>query len=294
MKTIRYKISIIIALVTILVQAQKNEKSFTKELTIKKGAEVVLIANYTDIEIIEWNKKKVQVKATMTVEGVSKEVAQTYFDTWEMDLKREEDKIKIISKSKKHYPIYLELGTDIDIASSIFEMPEISIESLGVLDTMSFSYPEINFDEVFNDSTFNKIFTYKFNAELDSLGNRINKFDFEKLKNNQKYLQEWQEANKDNFIKLRERALEIAIRKKEIKRNKKKIAITRKELAKKRAKMAKKRVKVIKKKSKERHKEIKRILKNRKEAKVRTKLTIKVPKGTDFDMNVNYSKIRTN
>lgn len=37
-----------------------------------------------------------------------------------------------------------------------------------------------------------------------------------------------------------------------------------------------------------------KILKNRKGVKVRTKLTIRVPKGTNFDMNVNYSKIRTN
>ncbi len=309
MRKLKYNIGVFLAFFTMLSYAQKFENKFSKEITIKKGIDVSLIANYADIEIVEWSKDKVQVDAVMTVKGVSKEVAQTYFDTWEIDLTKEKDGITIISKSKNRFPELIGYVNDIDLDAFVVEMPEISIESLGVLDSMNFSFPEINFEEILNDSTFNKIYTYNFGAELDSLSKIINEFDFEKLKENQKYLQEWQEANKDNFIKLREKALELALKNREkAVANRVKLVNKREEASKKRAKAAKRRVKEALKRAKEamkksknksqkikkRHKKIKEILKNRKETKVRTKLIIRVPKNTDFNMNVNYSKIRTN
>jgi hypothetical protein len=180
---------------------------------------------------------------------------------------------------------------------------------------MNFSFPEINFSEVFNDSIFNRIYSYNFNFDLDSISGSFNNIDFEKLKENQKYLQEWQEANKDNLLKLRNKAGELAKRNKLFYESRIKASAKRAEAAKKRAEASLKRAEAAKKRAmasmerakaaekrskarfkaqKKRHEKIKDILKNRNEAKVRTKLIIRVPKGTTFDMNVNYSKISTN
>jgi len=300
MNKIPYKLTVLFLCIGLTVSnAQKFEKKINKEITTK-GDKVSLVANYADIEIVEWNKNKIKMEAVMTVEGATKEEAQSYFDSWKVGLDQKPDGIHIVSKSNNHS------RTSHRFEHFNFEMPEISIESLGVLDSIDFSFPEVNFKEIFNDSTFNTIYTHDFS--LDSLGGN---FDFEKLKENQEYLKEWQEANKENFIKLQKKAALMAKRNKmhhkrrvitakkraELARKRGELAKKRGELARKRSVIARKRVAEARKRgeaARKRHKKIRAIIKNRNKAKVRTKLIIKVPKGTSFNMNVNYSKISTN
>lgn len=289
----------------ITTNAQKFEQDYTREISVKKNTNVTLIANYADIEIIEWKKNKIKVDAVLTVNGLVDEVtAKGYLSSWLIGLTHEGDRVKIISKVRSY---------DFDILDDVdLEMPEISLESLGVLDSVNFSFPEINFNEIYNDSTFNKIFTHDFNFKIDSLSNNFNK----NITNQQKYFEEWQKANVDNLVKLREKALEIALKNKEL--HKERIKIHQKKIEKHQEKAQKHREKRLEllakinenrnewhskstKKRKEQHlkrlerrKEINEILKNRKETRVRTKLVIYVPKGTNFNMNVNYSKISTN
>ncbi len=292
---------------TITINAQKFEQDYSKEIMVKKGTEVTLIADYADIEIIEWKKNKIKVDAVLTVESVSKDNAKKYLNFWKIDVRQNNNEVKIISKTKQDYDFHW--SSDSEFEPHFIEMPEISLESLGILDTMNFSFPEINFQEIFKDSTFNQVFSYNFNFVTDSLNEGFNHFDFEKLKKNQNYLQEWQEANKDNFIKLREKALELALRNKDVHEKRMKIHERRMEIHResmeryeeKRQKQNEKRLERLEevnkrrlKYSKKRQNKIKEILKNRKKPKIRTKLIIRVPKGTAINMNVNYSKIKTN
>jgi hypothetical protein len=326
MNLIKYKTKTLLLLFVLCLQmlsAQKFKEAFKQEITVNKNAEVSLVANYADIEIIEWNKKKISVEAVMEVEGVPKESAESHFDNWRIEVKEKNDKVKIISKSNHAFPGF-DYYNDFDFEPIVFEMPEISIESLGILDSLSYSLPEITFPkgtisyfEIDNDSIFSN-FNFANNSliiHLDSLKNGkdfshiLDSFDFDNMKKTQEYLKKWQEKNKDYFIELQKRA-EILAKKnatyyeKEIKKQKlrQKLAKNREKMAKKHAenslKHQKKRVELLKKiksrkedRDKQREK-IKHILKNRKKAKVRTKLTIKVPKGTVIEMNVNYSTVR--
>ncbi len=293
MNKISYKLVVIVFFAINTLLAQSFQKEYTSEISFKKGGEVTLYANYADIEIKEWKKDKIKIDAIMKVEGVSNREAQSYLNTWNVSLNASNGKATIKSKSHSgHSPHF---DHEFDFEDFNFEMPELSIESLGVLDSMDFSFPEMNFSEVFNDSIFNSIYNYNFS--VDSISEN---FDFEKLKKDQKYLQEWQEANKDNFSKLQKKAGMIAKRAKqraELARKRGEIARKRGELARKRGEIARKRGELARKRGEEarkRHKKVRNILKNRNKANVRTKLTIYVPKGTEFNMNVNYSKISTN
>ena len=320
MNKISYKLVTIVFFAINTLYAQSFQEKYSSEMSFKKGGEVTLYADYADIEIKEWNKNKIKVDAVMKVEGVSKEEAQSHLNSWNIHLSAKNGKATIRSKSHTNHSRHFD--HDFDFEDFNFEMPELSIESLGVLDSMDFSIPEINFHEVFNDSVFNNIYTHDFN--IDSLSGG---FDFEKLKENQKYLQEWQEANKDNFVKLQKKAAMIAKKSKLLHKKRVKQSIKRGEHAKMRterlaeinerraekrseltrklaeqkkirterlAEIEKMRIRKHGKVARKRHEKIKKILKDRNKANVRTKLTVYVPKGTEFNMNVNYSKISTN
>lgn len=316
MKNIKFKTTIYLLFIGILFSnAQKFEKDFSKEISYT-DKEVILNANYADIEIKEWNKKKIKISATMIVEGVSEEIAQSYFDSWKIDIK-DNDKVRIISKSNNHFPRYLNLETDFDFnfdfEPMILEMPEISLESLNVLDSMDFNFPELNFSEVFNDSIFSKRFKLINFSKLDSLPNGVyfankGKLNTSNLKETQEYLREWKANNKDYILALEKRSKELTIRHQKKFQQRMKSIEKRKEMIEKRQEMIEKMKKVRKnnlvkakkvrakerKKLKESRAKIKAIIKNRDKAKVRTKLIIRVPKGTDINMNVNYSKVNTN
>jgi len=290
MNKVFYKLVIIVFFVINTLNAQSFQKEYSSEVSFNKEGEVTLYANYADIEIKEWEKNKIKVDAIMKVEGVQHKEAQSHLNSWDINLSVNNG--KAIIKSKSHAGHSSLFDNEFDFEDFNFEMPELSIESLGVLDSMDFSFPEINFSEVFNDSTFNSIYNYNFSVDSIS-GN----FDFEKLKDNQKYLKEWQEANKDNFIKLQKKAAVLAKKNKLLHEKRAKQSMKRAELARKRGEEARKRGELARKRGEEaqkRHKKIRNILKNRNKAKVRTKLTIYVPVGTEFNMNVNYSKISTN
>ena len=315
MNKVLYKLVIIVMFVVNTSYAQSFQKKYSNEIPFKKGGEVTLYANYADIEIKEWKKNRIKVDAIIKVEGVQKEEAQSHLNSWDISLSENNGKATI--KSKFHSNRFHHF----DFEDFNFEMPEISIESLGVLDSMDFSFPKMDFSEVFSDSIFKNIYRYDFS--MDSISGE---FDFEKLKANQEYLKEWQKANQENFSKLQKRAEMIAKRNKRLHEKRAKQSMKRIELAKmrteklaeiderrverhgelakkrgeevrKRGQLARKRGIIARKREEEarkRHKKIRSILKNRNKAKVRTKLTIYVPKGTELNMNVNYSKISTN
>jgi hypothetical protein len=312
MKTIKYNLIIAFLFLGFLyTSAQKFEKNFTKEISFSKNKTVSLNANYADIEIIEWNKNKIKVDATMVVEGVSEEVANAYFDAWKINLV-DGNPVKITSKSKNHFPYFLDINTDFnfDFEPLILEMPEISIESLGVLDSIDFSFPELNFEN----------FDFKFDNPyisligIDSLGinemffKNLDSINFINLSGKSDYLKKWKEQNQENLDKLIAKSKELAQKYKESHKVRLKSTGKRRQLLENlrkiheenrnktnelRKKYRNSRIKE-RKKMRESREKIRAILIDRDKVKVRTKLTIKVPKGTHFNMNVNYSKISTN
>lgn len=316
MKNIKFKLVIWILFIGIFTtNAQKFEKKFTKEISYT-DKEVTLNANYADIEIKEWNKKKIKIEATMTVEGVSEEEAQSYFDSWKINIEND-DKVRIVSKSSNRFPTFLNLeadfDSDFDFEPMVFEMPEISLESLDVLDSMDFSFPELNFSEIFNDSIFKKRFEMINFSKLDSLPYGIyfankGKLNKTNLKETQEYLRKWQINNKDYILELAKRSQELAINHQKAFQHRKKSLEKRKEILEKMKEVRKnnlekrKEIRITMQKLREKEREklkksrkkIKEIIKNRDKAKVRTKLFIRVPKGTAINMNIKYSKISTN
>jgi len=318
MKIKPYKLVLFLAFFgSVFANAQHFEKEFSKEISKGNGT-ISLHANYADIQIVEWKKNKIKIEAVMTVDGVSKEKAQNHFDNWDISLDNNSGDVSIVSKSNNYFSKSGNYSYHYDFDDFDFEMPEISFESLGVLDSMNFSFPDINFAEVLNDSVFKSISNINFNFfESDSTHFKMDK---DKVKKNQERMRAWQIANQENLKKLQIKARKLAMANQEIhEKRMKKVMEKRMEMNKKRAellaKVNKRRMeklmektkkrneiqekrnelrKKINQKRQERRSEIKEILKNRNEGKVRTKLIIHVPKGTNFEMNVNYSKISTN
>ncbi len=312
MKRIKYKLIILFLICNGIIQAQKLTKEFTKEISSDKNT-IELLVDYADIEIIEWNKNKIKIEAIMTVEGVTKNEAKKKIESWNVDILRDGKKIKIISKynEESEDKEYFSNKNLVKIDSKI---PEISLESLGILDSMNFSFPEINFSEILNDTIFTRIYKYDFNyLKKDS----IIMLDAKTLKKNIEYLKKWQSDNKENFEKLQKITNEFKKKQKQKNRHKEllekinKIKTERiKEQNEKRKKLLEKinKVRIERKNNIEKKREnirknreklkmsrnkIREILKNRHKSKIRTKLKIQVPKGTKFIMEINYCKVTT-
>jgi len=311
MKALSYKITLITILIfTTLLNAQTFDKKYKQEFKVNSDVVIDVNTRYTDIEIETWNKNEVTIEATIIIEGASKERADEIIKNWKFKALGNQDEIEITSKTISFLTnnithnlthgdnnIFVLRDFDFD-----FDFPEVSIGNLSILDSLHVVVmPDaLNFPEpvVFGNYHF----------EFDTP-----EFDYEKYKNDENYLKEWQKKMKKGLEKMQikmkknsaklKRELEVAQegRKTALKKyaeRRKEAMKLREEKLKERAEQHKELIKVKREVQEKRREEltkrrikIKNILIDRDKIKIKRIIKIKAPKNAKFNMNVRYGSM---
>ena len=285
MKKIQYKLIVSIFLMTGLTWAQEF-KTPVSQFQVDNQATVSIEASYTEIEIEEWNRNRVEVQGVMRVEGMSESEARAIFDAWHIEMENTENEVTIEAKSNQYGNDYFFIHNDKYLGNVVVDIPEISDRIIEALDSIHFVLPEITeFPDI----------DYDFDFDMDLDYESLN-FDYEAFKEDSKYLKEWQERNKEQLSRLKE----------ELKKNhsemiEKKKALAKKEMkamqdrqtAEKYAREVEKEARAMEKEIQERQFEIQKILEKRQKIKVKRTLKVKVPKNAKLEMDVDYCKITT-
>ncbi|MGS2763956.1 hypothetical protein [Sinomicrobium sp. M5D2P9] len=91
-----YRFSMLLmGLFALQVQAQKETKTFRESFSVNKDVMVEINTSHSDVQFETWNKNTVEVVATVEVEGLSKEEAKKYFESWDFRTTGDKNKIQI-------------------------------------------------------------------------------------------------------------------------------------------------------------------------------------------------------
>lgn len=298
MKRKHFKILILLFSFTFSIQAQQFTKP-VQEFKVGSNTEISIEASYAEIEIIEWNKNKVEVEGIMSIQGLAEDEAQEIFDSWDISAQANSDKISIRSSSSNFGNEYFFINSDKYIGNVVVDVPEISARVIDIIDSIHFVLPEF---ENFPDMNFEMNENFQFSG--DSIA-----FDYDEFQKNSAYLIEWQEENKEQMkiIKreLKANQAEMVRQQKQMQREVKEIQREAMEEARLHAREAQahmreaqnhareERAMIATESAREREYEVKRILENRQKVKIKKTLRIKVPKNAKLEMDVDYCKITT-
>ena len=298
MKRKHFKILILLFSFSLSTYAQQFTKPL-QEFKVGNNTAISIEASYAEIEIIEWNKNKVEVEGIMSIQGLPEDEAQDIFDSWDISAQANSDKISIRSSSSNFGNEYFFINSDKYIGNVVVDVPEISARVIDMIDSIHFVLPEL---ENFPDIQFEMDQNFQFAG--DSIA-----FDYDEFQKNSAYLVEWQEENKEQMklIKreLKESQVEMAREQKQMQREIKEIQREAMQEARLHAREAQvemreaqnqvreERTRVVAESAREREYQVKRILENRQKVKIKKTLIIKVPRNAKLEMDVDYCKIST-
>ena len=306
MKKIQYNLLAFLLIAnTTIAYAQKYDKKYNEEFNTNDNVIVSIDSRHADVQIETWNKNKVEIEATIEIQGANEKRKQEIIDNWNFKALGNKNEISIASKSKglvySEFPVIFDkLETD----NFDFEIPDVSIKNLAILDSLHTITPNVlEIPEPFIDMPED---AYYFS--FDSMP-----FDYEKYKKDKNYLKEWQKKMKEKMGKMKvewqqnadiskENAAKLKEELKAMQKEREKMVKERNkqlfEVEKRRAELDKQRAKIKKeideKKRQElaeRRIEVRKILEERDKIKIKRIIKIKAPKDAKFKMNVKYGSI---
>jgi len=308
MKKIPFKLIAFVCSLSMSMYAQQFETPL-QEYKVNNDIAISVEASYAEIEIVEWNKNKVEIQGIMNVQGLPEDEAQSLFDSWDINTQADASTIRIRSNSSNFGNEYFFFNSDKYLGNVIVDIPASTGRVVDIIDSIHFVMPEL---ENFPDMNFEMNTNFQFNS--DSIA-----FDYEEFKNNSEYLEEWQERNKEQLQllkkELKENQVELAMKQKEIQREikeaqrevqremkmvnqevKKEMYEAQREIheAQREIKMANEEMKrEVHREASEREHQVMRIMEDRQKVKVKKRLIIKVPKNAKLELDVDYCKITT-
>ena len=301
MKNTPFKLGAIACLLSMSLYAQRFETP-VQEYKANSDVAITIEASYAEIEIIEWNKNKVEVQGIMEVQGLPEEKAKDLFKDWDISAQATPDKISIRSVSSNFGNEYFFINSDKYLGNVVVDIPHISGMIVDIMDSVNFVLPEF---ENFPDIDIN--IPQSFHFDHDSIA-----FDFEEFQNSSDYLEQWQERNKGDLerlkAELKKNNAEMALNQKEMQREIERAKVevqnamkeVRKEMIEAEVKVKREmehykaeRQRMIEKGAKEREYQVKKIMEKRHSVKVKKTIRIKVPKNARLEMDVDYCKITT-
>jgi len=316
MKTAQFKVIIFLTLfLCISVSAQRFDKKYNEKFNANSDVSIHVDTRYTDIQIETWNKNTVSIEAIIEIEGASKEKADEIIKNWKFKTLGNKNEIEIISKTNvllmelsnaERHPVFdRQFNNNFDFE---FDFPEISVENLSILDSLHVGMPDaLHFSEphIMDHDAFH----FEFDAP---------EFDYEKYKNDENYLKEWQGKMKKslekmhiemkmNSVKMKKNTAKLKEELKAAQEKRRKLfeegVEQRKEAMKLRQKHLKERVEeqkaahIIRQQNYNEHTnakkriKIKSILEDRSKIKIKRIIKIKAPKDAKFNMNVKYGSM---
>lgn len=161
-------------LISMGVWGQSREKIITEEFMVDDNVVIEINTSYTDLEFDTWNKNKVEVIATVQIEGASDLEFQEYMENSSFEIFGNSSKVKILNKGESGRPIHFVTNAE----PIVIEIPDLpSVE---------------NFEFDFDFSAMENL------PEMPPIPSP--KFDYEAFKKDgEAYMKEWQENFEKDF-----------------------------------------------------------------------------------------------
>ncbi len=302
MKSTHFKLLILSFSLSLSSFAQEFTKPM-QEFKVGSNTKISIEASYAEIEIVEWNKNKVEVEGSMSIQGLPEDEAKAIFDSWDISAQADAESIKIRSTSTNFGNEYFFINNDKYHGNIVMDLPDVGAMVVDILDSMNFVLPEFeNFPDIDFDLSQN------FEIMGDSLA-----FDFKEFEKNSEYLKKWQVEHKEEMKKLKaelkENQAKMAIEQREMQNELREIQREAMEEARVHAREAqaqarvaqreaqrqvqKERSAMIAEGAKAREYEVQRIMRDRQKVKIKKTLRIKVPRNAKLEMDVDFCKIST-
>ncbi|WP_339651586.1 hypothetical protein [uncultured Maribacter sp.] len=187
MKTVSRQLIIALGLlITGGMNAQKECKTFQERFIVADDAVVDINTSNADIEFETWDKDEVAITATITLEGATKEEAESYFKHSPIEILGNSKEIRISSKSKSNsFFADFDSHSHFDFSDVRIEVPEIASFVVNMPQIAPFpEMPPLPQTEVFS-------------------------FDYEAYqKDGDKYMKKWQKNFEKSFDKKHQDRLE--------------------------------------------------------------------------------------
>lgn len=180
-------------LATTAVFAQTESKTYQEQFKVSEDAVLDINTSYADIEFETWDKDEVAITATITLDGATKEEAETYFKNTPIEILGNSNKVTVSSKSRNNSLFrYNDSDMDFDFANLHIDIPEIAPFVVNVPQIAPF--PEM---PPMPPLPMTKAFKFDYDAYKKDGEKYMKKWqkDFEKSfdKKHQKRLEEWGE-----------------------------------------------------------------------------------------------------
>ena len=281
MKRKHFKILILLFSITLSIQAQQFTKPL-QEFKVGSNTEISIEASYAEIEIIEWNKNKVEVEGIMTIQGLPEDEAQDIFDSWDISAQANADKISIRSSSSNFGNEYFFINSDKYIGNVIVDVPEISERVIDIIDSIHFVLPEFeNFPDIEFEMNENFVFSgdsiaFDYEEQMKVIKRELKENQVQMARQQKEMQREIKEMQKEVIQEARLHVREAQMEAREVQRH-----------------VREENVRVRSESDREREHEVKRIIENRQKVKIKRTLIIKVPRNAKLEMDVDYCKIST-
>lgn len=193
-KTVSKQLIIALGLLaTTAVFAQTESKTYQERFMVSEDAVLDINTSYADIEFETWDKDEVAITATITLDGATKEEAETYFKNTPIEILGNSNKVTVSSKSRNNSLFtYHDLDMDFDFGNMHIDIPEIAPFVVNVPQIAPF--PEM---PPMPPLPTTKAFKFDYDAYRKDGEKYMKKWqkDFEKSfdKEHQKRLEEWGE-----------------------------------------------------------------------------------------------------
>ncbi len=122
-----FKLAILFCLGVIGVQAQTQTKEWKESFNVNNDVTVHVETVNTDLVFETWNQNKVEVVATMEIEGLSKEEAQEYFNQWDFEAMGNSSKVEITSGGSVFTYRNPNVGYAYTIDVQVPEIPSVNV-----------------------------------------------------------------------------------------------------------------------------------------------------------------------
>ncbi len=297
---------ITLCMVSLLVQGQKQTKTYNETFKVDQDAVLDINTSYADIEFETWDKNEVQIQAVLEIEGVSEEEAEEYFKNNPLKILGNSRNIEISTQGGNTRMTSYSFSGMEDFHIEIPDMPEMDI----LLDIPPI--PELpNFPAMAPMPPMPPVAMNGFN------------FDYEAYeKDGEKYLKQWKKEfdktfNEDYKTQMEEWSEEMKARAEEMKSHHQEMSEERIMAMEARQEAMKDRQEIMVERQKEMQKRQKEKIEKRivvkskmdsdtdapnifywssdgKESNLKVKKTIKVkmPKSTKLKMNVRHGEVK--
>lgn len=138
MKTLKYNLIPALLLCVTMVFSQSRTQKSSELFYVNNDVIVEIRANHSDVKVEHWNKNEVLVETILSIDGVSPDEAEKYFDSWEIEALGNKNKVVIKSMpSFGHHFEDMDLDIDMDFDVDFDFEPVVAF----ALEFDSLSYP---------------------------------------------------------------------------------------------------------------------------------------------------------